>query len=365
MDEERLAYLALALTPGIGPIRLRSLARTFGSWRSALQAPIARLSVVPTMNLAAATAIQSASLAAVTRALDSAARMGVTVLLPGDALWPERLIPIDDAPAALFTLGNLGLAALPAVAVVGSRTPTVYGVQVTREIGRVAAEAGLVVVSGMARGLDAVAHTAALDANGKTIGVLGNGIGVVYPAANRLLYDRVARHGLLLTEHPPGERPNAGSFPRRNRLISGLASLTVVVEAAARSGALGTADAALDQGRDVMAVPGSVQSRTSAGTNRLIRDGAAVYLEPADLLQRFPSVSAEIRARFRPTEKPPLPDELDREQSRVYRRLEVQPKPIDALAWEAGLSAKDVLAVLTELELAGLALQSPTGFARA
>jgi DNA processing protein len=148
-------------------------------------------------------------------------------------------------------------------------------------------------------------------------------------------------------------------------LISGLASLTVVVEAAARSGALGTADAALDQGRDVMAVPGSVQSRTSAGTNRLIRDGAAVYLEPADLLQRFPSVSTEIRARFRPTEKPPLPDELDREQSRVYRRLEVQPKPIDALAWEAGLSAKDVLAVLTELELAGLALQSPTGFARA
>jgi DNA processing protein len=365
MDEERLAYLALALTPGIGPVRLQALGRTFRSWRAAWQAPLARVAAVPTMNLAAATAIQATAAAAVTRLLARSAELGVVVLIPGDPAWPERLSPIGDPPTVLFALGDLGLVGRPAVAVVGSRTPTLYGVQITREIGRVAGEAGLVVVSGMARGLDAVAHWAALDAGGKTIGILGNGIGVIYPAANRLLYERVARDGLLLTEHPPGERPNAGSFSRRNRLISGLASLTVVVEAALRSGALGTADAALDQGREVMAVPGSVQSRTSAGTNRLIQTGASVYLEPADLVDRFPSLSREIRARFRATGKPAAPGELDRSQSRVYRWLEVKPKPIDAIAWEAGLPAQEVLAVLTELELAGLAQQSTGGFARA
>lgn len=366
MDEERLAYLALALTPGIGPVRLQSLARSFGSWRRALAAPLATLAVAPTMNLAAATAIQSTTPATVSQLLRASAEQGIAVLTPSDPEWPEPLTTIPDPPTVLFASGNLGLFARPAVAVVGSRVPSSYGVHVTREIGRVAAEAGLVVVSGMARGLDAVAHWAALEASGTTIGILGNGIGVVYPAANRTLYERVARDGLLLTEYPPGERPNAGSFPRRNRLISGLARLTIVVEAAARSGALGTADAALDQGREVMAVPGSVQSRTSAGTNRLIQSGAFVYLEPADLLDRFPSVGAEVRARFRAgATAPSAALELNRSQGRVYRWLEARPKPIDAIAGEAGLPAGEVLAVLTELELAGLALQSAGGFARA
>ena len=163
------------------------------------------------------------------------------------------------------------------------------------------AQAGVVIVSGMARGLDAVAHTAALDAGGATIGVLGNGLGVIYPAANRALYERVASDGLLVTEFPPGERPNVGSFPRRNRLISGLSRVTVVVEAAVGSGALITAGAALDQGREVMAVPGNITSPLSAGSNRLIRDGAAPVLEPADLLQHFPEfVRVPSKASLQP-----------------------------------------------------------------
>ena len=148
-----------------------------------------------------------------------------------------------------------------------------------------AAGAGIVVVSGMARGLDAIAHQAALDAGGATIGVLGNGLGVIYPAANRELYAGVGQHGLLLTEFPPGERPGVGAFPRRNRLISGLARVTVVIEAAQGSGTLITVGTALAQGRDVMAVPGNITSATSVGTNRLIQDGAEPLIELADLLR--------------------------------------------------------------------------------
>ena len=182
--------------------------------------------------------------------LDEVERAGGRALLATDPEFPALLRHIPDPPPVLFALGDLGLLDRPAVAIVGSRDHSAYGAEVCRERspGR-PPPAGLVVVSGMARGLDAVAHAAALDAGGATIGVLGNGLGVIYPAANRALYQRVAADGLLLTEFPPGERPHVGSFPRRNRLISGLARVTVVVEAAEGSGALITAGAALDQGR--------------------------------------------------------------------------------------------------------------------
>src|SRR5438132_13850592 len=149
------------------------------------------------------------------------------------------------------------------------------------------AQAGVVIVSGMARGIDAIAHAAALDAGGASLGVLGNGFGVVYPAANRPLYERMIAHGCLVTELPPGERPHAHTFPRRNRLISGLAGVTVVVEAAAGSGALITADCALDQGRAVLAVPGPITSPTSLGCNRLIQQGAKPALSVADILEEL------------------------------------------------------------------------------
>ncbi len=167
-----------------------------------------------------------------------------------------------------------------------------------------AASAGLAVVSGMARGLDAVAHTAALDSGGATIGVLGNGLGVIYPTANRVLYQRVAANGLLLTEFPPGERPTAGSFPRRNRLISGLARVTVVVEAAEGSGALITAGTALDQGREVMAVPGNITSPSSVGANRLIRDGAEPLLSSDDLLAHYPEAVRPPEGFVAPLQRP-------------------------------------------------------------
>lgn len=298
--------------------------------------------------------------------LVEAARLDAIALLPDDALFPPQLREIPDAPTALFARGRLDLLACPAVAIVGSRDHSPYGADVCRMIAGAAARAGIAVVSGMARGLDAVAHQAALDAGGATIGILGNGLGVVYPAANRSLYERVGTEGLLLSEFPPGERPQAWSFPRRNRLISGLARVTVVVEAAHGSGALITGGAALDQGRDVMAVPGPITSRTSAGANALIRDGAEPLLEVADLLAHYPeglppsggSVSGPSAASPQPTQPSvPIPPEL----APVAHCLGPAPVHIDAIVMVSGLPPGDCLAALAQLELMGAVEQRPGG----
>jgi DNA processing protein len=253
----------------------------------------------------------------------------------------------------------------PAVAIVGSRDHSPYGAEVCRTLATAAARHGIVVISGMARGLDAVGHVAALDAGGGTIGVLGNGLGVVYPAANRALYERVAAQGLLLTEFPPGERPSVYTFPRRNRLISALARATVVVEAASGSGALITADAALEQGRDVLAVPGNITSHTSVGTNRLLRDGAVPVLEVADLLAVFPEAEpageTERADEAVETDATVSPTELQ-----VLAALGPVPMLIDDLAARAELPVPEALSALFTLELAGRVEQWPGGlFARA
>jgi DNA processing protein len=258
-------------------------------------------------------------------------------------------------------MGRLDLLGRPAVAVVGSRDHSAYGAEACRLVVAAAALGGLAVVSGMARGLDAVAHLAALDAAAATIGVLGNGFGVVYPAANRSLYERMRREGLLLTEFPPGHRPHAGSFQRRNRLISGLARVTVVVEAAAGSGTLITVDAALAQGRDVMVVPGPITSPTSVGTNRLLRDGAAPFMEAGDLLALFPDALARERATPPGGDSPALPPSISLTplEQRVARTLDRMPRHLDTLVEVLGAPTAEVLAALSTLELHGVARQEP------
>jgi DNA processing protein len=196
-DAERAAYLTLALLPGIGSQRLRALLTQFGSPSGALTAPFELLRATPSMNGPAARAVMRADRRSGRRALAASRRSECTLLTPGDARFPECLVHIDEPPPVLFLLGELDLLARPAVAIVGSRDHSAYGGEVARWLGRAAAAAGLVVVSGMARGLDALAHAGALDATGHTIGVLGNGIGVVYPAANRALYQAVSARGLL------------------------------------------------------------------------------------------------------------------------------------------------------------------------
>jgi DNA processing protein len=358
VDEERAAYLALTQVPGIGQSRLTTLLSAFNTALGAHSAPFALIKDLPGFSRAAATALKATPLATGLRIAQAAEALGAEVLVPTDPGYPALLKHIPDAPPVLFALGKLALLSRPAAAIVGSRDHSSYGAAVCRALAGALAESGVVIVSGMARGLDAVAHTASLDTGGATIGVLGNGLGVVYPAANRALYQRVAAEGMLLTEFPPGDRPHVGSFPRRNRLISGLSRVTLIVEAAIGSGALITAGAALDQGREVMAVPGNITSAVSAGSNRLLRDGAAPVLEVADLLQHFPEfapakkVTASLPARV-------LPDALlpeERDLAGFFGSDAVHP---DELAMKSKRPIGEVLALISGLEIAGVIEQCP------
>jgi DNA processing protein len=366
--DELAAYLALAAIPGIGAVRIGALLGAFETARSTLAAPHGALAAVPGIGRAAASAIRAASPAAGARVLAALDALGARVLLPADADFPPLLREIPEPPVALFAWGDVSLLRRPAAAMVGSRDHTGYGADAARILAGGAARAGAVVVSGMARGIDALAHAAALDAGGASVGVLGNGFGVVYPSANRALYDRMVALGCLVTELPPGERPRVHTFPRRNRLISGLALATVVVEARPESGAMITADAALDQGRAVLAVPGPITSRTSLGCNRLIQQGAKACLAAEDILEEIglPGFGTRDEGRgtgrlpeqSRPASPVPAPPaDLSALQRSLWDTLARDARHIDDLAGAAAADPAEVLVALTDLELRGLVRQ--------
>jgi DNA processing protein len=360
MTSERLTYLALTQVPGMGPARLKTLLTACSTANGAHSAPFEFLRALPGFSRAFVSAIKATPLETGRQTLEAAERLGARVLIPDDEDYPELLRHIPDPPPVLFALGDATLLARHAAAVVGSRDHSAYGAEVCRRIAGPAAAVGVVIVSGMARGLDAVAHAAALDSGGSTIGVLGNGHGVIYPAANRKLYERVAAGGLLVSEFLPGERPTAGSFPRRNRLISGLSRVTVVIEAAEGSGALITAGTALDQGREVMAVPGNITSVTSVGCNRLIRDGATPLLEPVDLLQHFPKLVRRLpESSTLMTGPEPLPETLSGAERELAVLVGTQPVHPDELAHRCQRPIAEVLSILCGLEIAGVVEQGP------
>ncbi len=358
---EIIATLTLTGVPGIGSQRLRTLVATFGSAQAALDAPHAKLAALFGIGHAAATAIKAAPAADGRRVLDQLAALDARVLLAGDPDFPASVAEIPDPPAVLYAWGDLTLLARPCVAFVGSRNHTTYGAEAARVLAAAVATRA-VVVSGMARGIDGIAHAAALDAGGKSIGVLGNGFGVIYPAANRALYERMVQHGCLVTEHPPGERPHAGSFSRRNRLISGLSRGVVVVEAAVGSGALVTANLGLEQGREVLAVPGPITSPTSVGCNKLIQQGAKAVLCAADIFEELKLPSMGLReigvALSTPAPRVP-PVDLTGLQLTLWSRMTTEPQHVDALVAATQTGAANVLGALTELELRGLVRQGP------
>ena len=358
-DAEVVATLTLSLVPGIGTERLRALVRRFGSAQRALDAPFAQLATLDVIGRAAATAIKDARPDDGRRVLDRLEELGARVLFPGDDEFPVLLEEIADPPPVLYAWGDRSLLNRAGVAIVGSRDHTSYGGETARLFaGAIAGRA--VVISGMARGIDAIVHSAALDAGGRSIGVLGNGFGVIYPAANAELYERMVACGCLVTEHPPGERPHAGSFPRRNRLISGLARAVVVIEADTRSGALVTADLAADQGREVLAVPGPITSRTSAGCNKLIQHGAKLALCAADVFEGI-GLSGGLAdiARDLSTPAPRVPPiDLTGLQLTLWHRMTTEPQHVDALVAAAQTKPADVLGALTQLELRGLVRQT-------
>ena len=346
---ERAAYVALALTPGLGS-KLPDIIAACSSPLGAVMAPFALLGAAG-FSKAAATAIRGASVESGERVLRAAEALGAIPIFPGDGSYPPLLTDIPDPPRLLFALGRLELAARQAVAVVGSRSHTDYGVHACRTVVDAAVAAGAVVVSGMARGIDAHAHTRALDDGGDTIGILGNGIGHIYPAANRALYERVARNGLLLTEMPPGERPRVYTFPHRNRLIAGLAAVTVVIEAAHTSGSLITAGCALDAGREVLAVPGPITERTSDGTNHLLRQGSAPFVTAEDLWTRLPGARVvAVPAGTAPTSRV-VPEGLSEVERRIAQALLGGEQHVDRIARDADVDCGVALVELLSLEL--------------
>lgn len=310
------------------------------------------------------------------RILGDCQRLGLQLLTIQDAAYPARLQNIYDPPVLLYVRGHLPVMdEEAAIAVVGTRKCSPYGVACAEKLAFGLAAAGAVVVSGLAEGIDAASVRGALRAGGTPVSVVGNGLDIKYPRENRYLYEDVAAAGALLSEYPPGTRPDGRHFPVRNRILSGLSLAALVVEAPARSGALITAETALEQGRDVFAVPGPIDALTSAGCNRLIRDGAGLVSDAWDILReyqdRFPDKlhpegarrepeTLGYRARQSREAKPVLPSlslkeeklELTDDQIALLRALpEEEPMLVDDLIEQTGIPTRRVLSALTVLEL--------------
>ena len=387
MATEREALIALNLVSDMGPVSWRRLIDMFGSPCAVLAASDADL-----VDCAGFSIQRAETLVAAMRAADPAgeiaraAKMGIRIITRIDSEYPAILAKIHDPPLVLYCFGDLAAFSVPAAAIVGTRLPSVYGCDTARRFAFAIAGAGCCVVSGMARGIDTCAHQGALDAKGRTIGVLGGAIDCFYPAENRELGRTVAKTGgLIISEFPLGRKPDRTTFPMRNRIISGLSRLTLVVEAAAKSGSLITASQALEQGRTVMAIPGRIDAPGSVGCNLLIRDGAAMALSPSDVIDELDSLdlstaendtgvtsSRPAATSSRPagaapqaapaTRKPFVP--LSDEEQRIFDAVTVEEILIDEVIRTSGVEAGRTNALLLGLQLKRLVELLPGGWVR-
>ena len=363
-DRER--FIALNLVPNVGSLKAKRLLEAFGSLERVCEAPVERLRSVEGISPALAERIAGACRAPgrVTEELRLAAKSGCTVLTQADAEYPEPLRQIPDPPLAIYRKGAWTEADRIAVAIVGSRQPSLYGQDVAKRLAYDLAARGVTVVSGLARGIDAAAHRGALEAGGRTLAVLGNGLSSIYPLEHEELAQRIAANGAVISEYPMRMEPWPGNFPQRNRLISGLSLGVVVVEAAKRSGALITANMALEQGREVFAVPGKIHAVTSEGTHALLKQGACLVTSVEDIvdeLRLVPPPAAARRACADSADPPPadaagggMPDE---EQALLARLDPDEPSDLDALAIKTRLPVATCASALLRLELKRLVKQ--------
>jgi DNA processing protein len=345
-DQDRLDRLRLIRSANIGPVTYFQLIQRFGTAAAALEA-------IP--NLAARGGGKAPRLAAlddVAREIETVERLGARYLFLGQGLYPPLLAEIDTAPPALIVRGDLKLLDRPCVGIVGARNASAAACRFARGLGQDLAREDVVVVSGLARGIDTAAHVGSI--SGGTVGVIASGIDIAYPPENKDLQEEIATRGLLIAEQPPGREPLARHFPYRNRIIAGLSLGTVVVEAAPKSGSLITARLAAESGREVMAVPGSPLDPRAQGCNQLIRDGATLIQSAADVLETIRPISGRVAQRVsdyraeRITEDP-----SDAERRRITDLLGHAPVQVDELVRQSGLSPALVQMVLLELELGG------------
>ena len=356
--ESLVPWLVLATAPGIGPRTLRRLLECFGTPRAVLDASADRL-LAAGLGAEILASLRQPDQSAISAVLDWAGRPDAHILTLLDPRYPSQLAEIPDPPPLLFVRGDPLLLAAPQVAIVGSRNPTPNGQETTREFAAQLARSGLVVTSGLALGVDGAAHEGALT-QGRTIAVLGTGPDRVYPAVHRQLARLIAETGALVSEFLPGQGPLAHHFPRRNRIISGLSLGVLVTEAAVGSGSLITARCALEQGREVFAVPGSVRNPLSRGCHALIREGARL-VESADdvLLELAPQLRAMLDESAA-VASPPDPG-LEPEQQGLLAAMGFDPLAADDLVARTGLPTQQVLSMLSFLELSGHVSSLPGG----
>ena len=351
MSDPRLYWVGFNLVKGIGAVRFRALLDAFGSAEQAWNAAPSALREAGLGQKLVENLLQVRSQVSLEMVWQRIQDQGIQVLTWEDQAYPRRLKEIDQPPPVLYLRGELQAQDEWAVAVVGTRQISAYGRQVTEELAATLARNGVTVVSGLARGVDSVAHQAALSAGGRSLAILGSGVDRVYPPENRRLAEQLMAQGALISDYAPGTPPDGPNFPPRNRIISGLAMAVVIVEAGLTSGALITANFAAEQGREVFAVPGSILAPQSKGVNRLIQDGARPMLNPQDVLEALNlTMVTEHRAA-----RTALPG--DATEAQLFQVLTHEPLHVDEIRSRTGLPIEKVSASLALMELKGMVRQ--------
>jgi len=358
--DEFAPWLALARVKGLGCVGFKKLVARFGDPTKALSAPSSELAAIDGLQRDAIDGVVNFSQwAEVDDELKRIRNAGVTLVRYTDVVYPARLRTLADPPPLLYVRGTLAGADEKAVAIVGSRSASDYGRRVARDLARGLSSFGFTVVSGMARGIDGMAHETALTAGGRTIAVLGSGVERAYPPEHDKLYQRIVEQGAVISELPMGSKPMAFNFPARNRLISGLSLGVVVVEATEKSGSLITASLAIDQGREVFAVPGEVGSSRSRGAHQLIRQGAKLVESVNDIIEEIAPQLVRQPGAGAKSEVRPLSQSSSAATRKVYALLQERSLQVDEIIENSGLVSAEVLGILLDLELQGYLRQLP------
>jgi len=353
---ELKSWLALFTVPNVGPIRFISLVKHFGSPEAVLSANEKELSDLPEIGRVIASNIKrKVDWGLAEKQLELMEKNQVQLLTFKEEDYPENLESIYDPPPFLFIKGDIKKEDKNAIAMVGCRMASPYGRQITEKIGRELAKRGITIVSGLARGIDSIGHLSALEESGRTIAVFGSGLDVIYPPENKKLVERIVENGAIISEFLLGTKPEAPNFPRRNRLISGLSLGVVIVEAGAKSGALLTAQFALEQNREVFAIPGNIGAKNSEGTNQLIKQGAKLVTSVEDILEELNLIKSVQQEEKNQIERDL--SQLSEMEKSIYNLIAHEPYHIDKIAQETHVTTSCALSTLLSLELKGFIKQ--------
>ncbi|HYL83814.1 MAG TPA: DNA-processing protein DprA [Candidatus Angelobacter sp.] len=363
--DSSLSWLALTLTPGLASRLSARVLRQFGSPEGVFRASLTQLEACQLPAETAKAVVQKKAFPRAEKELAAIRKIaGCSLLNWSDPEYPQSLLQIYDPPVLLYVRGDPQVLNLPSISIVGTRKPTLYGTQMAQRLGRELAARGLVVVSGLARGIDAIGHQGAMEAHGRAIGVLGTGIDVCYPKENKKLYEKVLERGVIISEFPLRTHPAPENFPVRNRIVAGMPLGVVVVEGAQYSGSLITARLAMEFGREVFGVPGNVTQPVSFAPNLLIKQGAKLVTNAEDVIEELPT---PIRAALVQAEQPEAEQRnllaaavLNGSEKKLYELLSAEePVHIDDIVERSGLNSSEVLATLFNLEMKGIVRQLP------